>query len=262
MKIVPRLSLALAALGLSAGIALGAGPTVAPADPFVGAAPVAISRWNAQVTPYVWGAGVGGAFTPFTGAPGLAFSTSFSEVLEDLEAAFFISGFARRDRLVFLGDASYVSSAKSGAVPPGLPAEGRLRQSSLTLAGGYRVVEGPGPTFDVLAGLRAWRISAEIDVAGGAVSASPTVSFVDPIIAFRVLAPLSPRWSALFYADAGGFGVGSESTYQVVGTLNYAISDRATVSGGFRTLSVDYRDGGTVLDATLSGPLLGLTFQF
>ncbi len=262
MTLACRISAAAVGLGLSATVALGAGPTEAPPDPIVAPAPVAVSRWTAQVTPYVWGAGVAGTLTPFTGAPSLAFEESFSEVLEDLEAAFFVSGFARRDRLVFFGDASFVSSARSGRVPPGVPAEGKLSQTSLTLAGGYRLVEGPGPTLDLLAGLRWWDISTEIEVAGGAVSASPSVSFVDPIVALRVLAPLSPRWSALVYADVGGFGVGSESTYQVVGTLNYAVSERTTLSGGFRTLSVDYRDGGTVVDATLSGPLVGVTFQF
>ncbi|WP_423211258.1 hypothetical protein [Paracoccus yeei] len=34
------------------------------------------------------------------------------------------------------------------------------------------------------------------------------------------------------------------------------------LSGGFRRLHVDYRSGGTRLDVTMAGPLLGVTWRF
>lgn len=226
------------------------------------AAPAMAQDWRAQVTPYVWASGLGGDVTPFTGAPTLEFDKSFSEVLEDLDAAFFLSAYARKDRFVVLGDLSYSASSKSGLIPPGLPAEGEVRQRSLTLAAGWRAIDNGSLALDVLGGVRAWKIKAEVSVAGGAISRSGEKDFVDPIIALRANYRLAPRWSAIAYIDHGITGMGSDSTTQVVATVNYQMTDRAYVSVGYRRLDVDYRSGGTRVDATMAGPLLGLTWQF
>lgn len=218
--------------------------------------------WVWQVTPYVWATGIDGEITPFTGAPTLSIDSSFSDVLEDLDGAFFLSGYARRDRLVLLGDFSYSASSRDGLVPPGAPASGELKQTSLTLAAGYRVVEEDGLALDLLGGLRHWRIKGSVDVPLAGVSVSPSSSFTDPIIALRANFRIAPQWSGILYADVGGFGVGSESTSQLVATVNYQARDNFFVSGGYRVLNVDYRDGGTTIDATMSGPIFGATWRF
>lgn len=56
--------------------------------------------------------------------------------------------------------------------------------------------------------------------------------------------------------------MGSDSTTQVVATINCQITDRAYVLAGYRRLDVDYRSGGTRVDATMAGPLLGLIGRF
>jgi hypothetical protein len=218
--------------------------------------------WSWQVTPYVWASGIGGEITPFTGAPTVEIDSSFSEVLEDLDAAFFISGFARRDRLVFLGDLSYSKSSKAGLVPPGAPATGELSQTSLTFAAGYRVQDTDGMTVDLLGGVRAWRIRGSVEVPLAGISQSPSLDFVDPIVALRISGPVAERWSATLYADIGGSGVGSERTSQLVATLNYQMRDNFYLSGGYRALSIDYDDDGTVIDMRMSGPLFGATWRF
>jgi hypothetical protein len=218
--------------------------------------------WSWQVTPYVWASGIGGEITPFTGGPTVEVESSFSEILEDLDAAFFVTGFARRDRLVFLGDFSYSKSSKAGVIGGGAPATGELSQTSLTLAAGYRVEDSAAMTVDLLGGLRAWRVRGSVDVPVLGVSASPSLDFVDPILGLRINGAFDDRWSATFYADIGGFGVGSEMTSQVVTTLNYQVRDNLYLSGGYRTLAIDYDDGGTVIDMRMSGPLFGATWRF
>lgn len=218
--------------------------------------------WHGQMTPYVWGAGLAGDITPFTGAPGFSVDKSLSDVLESSTGAFFLSGYARRDRWVVTGDLSLSSSSTDGAVPPGLPATAKLRQRSMTLLGGYRALDRDRVHVDALAGARLWRVEGSLDVAGGAISRSGSHSFADPIMAIRANFTLSPRLSAIFYADYGGFGVGSHQTSQLVTTLNYQVSDQVYLSGGYRQLHVDYRDGGTNIDMTMGGPLLGVTIAF
>ncbi len=222
--------------------------------------------WSAQVSPYVWASGIGGSIRPFTGAPTIEFNESFSEVLENLDAAVFVSGYARRDRFVLLGDFSYVSSSRSGiALVPGVgpaPASGRLRQISATLAGGYRVVSEPGVNVDVLGGLRSWSVRGVVDIAGGALSRSQGLEFTDPILAVRIHIVPASRWSAVLYGDIGGFSVGSKLTAQWLGTANYSFNDRLYLSAGYRHLELDYRDSGARIDVRMSGPLVGATWRF
>jgi hypothetical protein len=222
----------------------------------------AAQDWSGQVTVYGWGAGVTGDFTPFTGAPTLSFDKSLSEVLEDLDGAFFVTGLARRGDLVLLGDLTYTSSSREGLVPPGAPASGEVTIQSLTLAAGKRFDAGGGTAVDVLGGLRAWSLDGSVSVPAAAISLAPEANFVDPILAVRVNSPLADRWSVLSYADIGGFGVGSDLTWQVAVTANYQASDRFFVSVGWRHLYLDYSDGGTVFDGAMSGPVIGATLTF
>jgi opacity protein-like surface antigen len=80
----------------------------------------------------------------------------------------------------------------------------------------------------------------------------------------QVLLGFSQEVEALFRLaiDIGGFSVGSDFTWQTVAAVNYALSDRVSVSAGYRHLTVDYEDGGQLLDIELSGPLVGATLKF
>lgn len=224
-----------------------------------------------QITPYAWATGVGGDIT-VPGAPTISIDKSFSDLIKDLDVAFFVSAYARHGNIVFMGDLSTSSSSRSGVTPsppaPGpLPATGKLRQTSITALVGYRVASSPEATFDILAGARHWRVRGEVDVPPvpglfpGA-SATRSRSFTDPLIAARANFQIAPGWSALLYADVGGFGVGSRSTAQLLGTVNYQVRENAFLSVGYRHLHVDYRDGGTRFDMRMSGPIVGATLRF
>lgn len=217
--------------------------------------------WTGQLTPYVWASGMGGKLTPFTGAPTLDIDRSFGEVLEDVDASFFLSGYARRDRLALLGDLGYSRSSKDGVVPPGIPGEGKLRQRSLTLAAGWRAIEGERVNLDLLVGARNWSVRSEVEVPLAGVSKSPSANFTDPLLVARANIALAPAWSLVTYADVGVFS-GSDTTYQWLATANYAPGERWAFSAGFRQLRVDYRDGGTRVDITLSGPIVGASWRF
>ncbi len=220
------------------------------------------SDWAFQVTPYVWMAGMGGAIRPGAATPSVEMNHSFRDILHVLTAAAFVSGLAKRGRLILLGDLSYSSIAADGELAPGVGASGKERQISLTLTGGYRALDEPGSTVDLLAGVRAWDIKVSAHVPAFGVSATPSISIVDPVLAVRFNKELAPRWSAIMYGDVGGFGVDSKSTWQVVGTVNYKLKDLFYVSAGYRYLSLDYRRNGTLIDIHMAGPLLGLTWQF
>jgi len=218
--------------------------------------------WTGQVTLYGWGAGVGGDFTPFTGAPTLSFDKSLSEVLEDLDAAVFVTGLARRGDFVLFGDLTYSSSSRSGVVPPGIPASGEVTLRSLSLAAGQRFDAGGGTTVDLLGGFRAWSVDGLVSAPVAGVSVAPEQNFVDPIVALRVNAPIADNWSVIGVFDVGGFGVGSEMTWQAAVTANYRATENLFLSVGYRHLYLDYADGGTVFEGAMSGPVIGATWRF
>lgn len=226
----------------------------------LGAGAVSAQEWSSQVTLYGWGASVGGDLTPFTGAPTVSFEKSLSEVLEDLDAAFFATALARRGDLVLFGDLTYTSSSRSGLVPPGIPASGGVAIKSLTLAAGKRFQANADTTIDVMGGARAWKLDGRIS--SPILSVGPSESFVDPILALRVNTQLSDTWSVLSYVDVGGFGAGSDFTWQAAVTANYRVSAGTFLSLGWRHLEVDYTNRGTVFDGSMSGPVAGLTIQF
>lgn len=218
--------------------------------------------WSGQATVYGWGAAVSGDFTPFTGAPTLTFDKSLSEVLADLDTAFFATGLARRGDLVILGDLTYSASSRAGVLPGGVPAAGEVTITSLTFAAGKRFDAGAGGSIDMLAGVRGWRLDGQVSVPLAGVSAAPRREITDPIIAIRANGPLSDRWSVIGYGDVGGFGVGSDLTWQIALTANYRVTDSLFASVGWRQLEIDYSNDGTVFKGAMSGPLFGLTYTF
>lgn len=219
------------------------------------------AEWVGQITPYVWAPSVSGSLTPFTGAPNLSFNRRFSEGRKDVDGAFFLSSFARKNKLVLLADVSSSSSSRKGTIPPGISAKGKLKQRSMTLAAGWRVHQAESWALDMLAGARLWHINTNVSVAGMS-TVSAKKNFTDPILAVRGNIQLAPRWSAIAYLDVGGFGVGSHHSIQTLITANYQINENVFLSAGYRRLEVDYRGSSTKIDWTMQGPLLGLTWRF
>ncbi|TAD74127.1 MAG: hypothetical protein EAY70_11625 [Sphingomonadales bacterium] len=217
---------------------------------------------NVQITVYGWLAGATGDFRPFAGAPTLEFDNSFGEVLGDLDAAVFVSGQFRRNRFVAVADVSYAALSREGRVPPGIPASGEVSQLAISALAGARVEDSEGLTVDLLAGARLWDLDGQVDVPLAGVALAPGKTFIDPLVAARINAAVAPRLSALLQADIGGFGIGSDFTYQVVATLNYRASDRFFLSAGWRHLHLDYRDRGTLFEGSQTGPIIGVTHKF
>jgi hypothetical protein len=221
-----------------------------------------------QITPYVWASGFGGTLRPLPGSPTFRVSRSFGELLEDVDLAFFVSGLARTGRFVVVADLSHNSGSKEGLVPtpipgvPVVPAEGRLKQTSATLLGGVRAVNRSDVTVDLLAGVRAFWLRTSIEAPALGVQRSPTVSFVDPVVAARINARIADGWSVIVYGDFGGLGAGSDFTAQAAATVNARVTPRLWLSGGYRFLMVDYETSRSRADLHMGGPTFGATFTF
>lgn len=117
------------------------------------------------------------------------------------------------------------------------------------------------PSFDALAGVRYVSIDLKVDP-GPLPTLSRDKDWADPFIGGRFQLGLSERWLLSLRGDIGGFGVGSDLTWNVTALLGYRLSKRTTLAIGYRHLDIDYANGNFEFDAQFSGPYLGLSFRF
>ena len=133
---------------------------------------------------------------------------------------------------------------------------------------GYRVYQQGLSAFDVMAGIYYVKIDLEADINSttlGDITVDRDVNFTDPMIGLRGYHGFNKKFGLGATVKVGGFGVGSESHYDVSANLVYHINDMFAVSGGYRVWSWEYEDSGATvskLEQTLSGPFLGLQIMF
>lgn len=142
-------------------------------------------------------------------------------------------------------------------------------QLTVELGAAYAVWSQGGATVDVLAGGRYWRQSTDVYVdlgSGLALDRSATVDWVDPFIGARLIQPVAPGQSILVRGDVGGFGAGSDFSWQALATYNMKLCETGgtVIDGyfGYRALAVDYSEGSYELDVVQHGPVMGLTMNF
>jgi hypothetical protein len=86
-----------------------------------------------------------------------------------------------------------------------------------------------------------------------------------PLVGVNMIVELAKHWAVRAEADIGGFGVGSDLTWNAQAFLTYGSTVAgydAFASAGYRALYWDYKDGGFEWDVTMSGPLLGAGVRF
>jgi len=234
------------------------------------------SGWTFDFTPYIWGVAMSGDVQG--GAlPAINIDMSFSDILDNLDAGLLGAFEARKGRWGLLFDAIYMklegsgTASRTGPGPIGATAtasaELDVTQKMFAAAVAYRAVEGSAP-IDIIGGLRYSKIEADAAIDGsffaqaGSVARSADKSWVDPYIGVRALYPVANHWTLVSYADIGGFGVGSEFTWQALVGMNYEFSKTFAAKFGYRYLSVDYDKDGFIYDMANSGLYFGLGIRF
>lgn len=84
----------------------------------------------------------------------------------------------------------------------------------------------------------------------------------DPYVGLAGRYNLSPAAYLMARADVGGFGLGSQLTWQAYGAVGYQFTRRIYGEAGYRALYVDYRRAGFVYDVYTKGAQItvGVTF--
>lgn len=227
-------------------------------------APAQAGEVTHHFTPYVWGAGLSGV----VGAGGVTadVDASFSDILSNLEAGIMADYRAHWDDWLFIADAMYVDLGGEGSGPGELV---RVRVDVEQTVAAFQVGRKLAPGVAVIAGVRYVDISSEARSAGplgGTFVFRAGDDWVDPLVGVIASTALGKNASAAVRADVGGFGVGSDLAWQVVGSFSYRVSPHVALVAAYRHLDLDYDSGSGSnrfrFDAAMSGPALGATFQW
>ena len=102
-----------------------------------------------------------------------------------------------------------------------------------------------------------------------AIARSGDLEWVDPVVGARIRHQIAPGRELTLIGDVGGFGAGSEFSWQAVATYGFDVncfgSPLHTVIG-YRALAVDFSEDGrfgkNALDVVQHGPVMGVTFNW
>ena len=143
----------------------------------------------------------------------------------------------------------------------GLNTKATVTQQLYAVAGAYRVNEGPH-VVDVIGGLRYNSVKWDVESTVQALNFKETKDWLDPYIGVRVQHPLGDRLTVEGYADVGGFGVGSDLSWQASAGINYSFTPSMTGKFGYRHVDNDYSEDGFTYDMASSGIYAGLGIRW
>ena len=260
--------------------------------------------WQFRVTPYAWAPSVNGDVTVrgqtadidmsfwdlFDSGSSGAQLDSLAALMGYVEARkgpWGIYGDVVWGKFDFSGDAvtqrNPIADLKvSARAKAGLDYEITMVESGVT----YEVARWAGArstALDLLGGARYWNQELDLSLAvdgsvdlgklgldrsgSRAVARSGKLDWVDPFVGFRLRHELAPGSELQFLGDIGGFGVGSDLTWQLFAGYGFDFW-QSNLHGviGYRALAVDYtqNDAGfkNNLDLILHGPVVGLSFRW
>lgn len=225
------------------------------------------NEWQFAIAPYVWLAGMDGSLTIGGHEEGDG-SVDFDNIIDSLEFAFMGHFDMRNEHWVISSDLLFLDLGGSRDYTEGDDTLGTVSTgfdaTLFEVVGGYRVT----PAVTLLAGARlvdmGMSISWEGTLEDRRLDASKT--FVDPLVGLHVFAPLSQKWWFGFRGDVGGFGVGSELTWQAYADIGFRVSHVVSVLAGYHVIDMDYESATDVvpveLDIQVSGPQIAIAFTF
>lgn len=206
--------------------------------------------------PYLWTAGLDGDLG--IGTTAVPVDLSFSDLAEFVDIGGAAVFEARADRWSYMVDAFFIRLAEIREKGP-FTVDVEVETTILEVAVAYRYGE-PG-SFEVLGGARYMDLSTDFDLTPGPDLDSKD-DWVDPFLGGRIRIPLGVDWNLQLRGDIGGFGIGSDLTWNALAALGWDVSNTVSLAAAYRVLDTDFDDDGFLYDIAMSGFGLGFVFRF
>jgi hypothetical protein len=223
------------------------------------------NKWSFDASLYGLAAGMSG--TVGVGPVNAGVDFGFDKVWDSLEFAMMGKVRVGYDRWALTTDVIYMGL---GASRKGVSVDMDQWMVEPTIS--YRVSK----YFEPFAGVRYNNLSAEIrgpnlqrpgpGLLDGPGVRTGTQDWWDPIVGANLRLPLGKGFSLNLRGDIGGFGVGSDLTWQVFPYVGWQFAKWGSLQAGYRWMSMDYETGSGAsrfkYDMLIQGPQIGLTFHF
>jgi hypothetical protein len=230
--------------------------------------------WTFNLTPfYLWAVSMDGDVT--LGSNTGDFGADFGDIIDKLEAAFIVNFQGLyQNRWGFIFDYNYMGFSDSGTIPAsiaGMPVS--ISQDAdidvhLVELDGFCRLTHEKHDFDFKFGFRYTSFDPEIKIGPQQRTLGEKQSWVDPLVGMRWMWHFADRWTLIVNGDIGGFGIGTDFSWQAGALLNWQPFKHVSFVAGYRALYQDYDDDtlGTPsffdMEATYHGPLLGVSFSW
>lgn len=228
-------------------------------------------EWKQTVVMYGMGAALDGESQ--IGPLKVPVDLSISDVFDALEMGAMAAYRADNGTWSVTGDVTYMGLGGHSKGERGL-VRGDLDIDQATFMGtvGRRVSDH----VELLFSLAYFDLSADVVVKSTAPGtgqvttrkASTDASWVDPMVGVHYDWPFREDWKLNLRGDVGGFGVGSDLSYQLLATAQWQSKGGLGAAFGYRLIAFDYEDGNSGaagyerFDLTEQGPVVGLTYTF
>jgi len=226
------------------------------------------SAWEFRLIPYAWLVALDTKTTVRNHTANM--NIPFSDILRNMDLAGQVHFEAQKGKWGFFIDPTYLKLSQDGTLRDGRDTKLQIEQWLVELGGMYQLgkwsLDGKGKrsiTVDALGGGRYWYLSADLDI-GSNINPSQKTQWVDPFIGASFKADITERLLFNLRGDVGGFGIGSDFSWNVLGVFGYRFTKDITGLLGYRALYVDYKAGTSSIryNMTIHGPTMGLSFSF
>jgi len=231
---------------------------------------VAKKKWSWTVQPYLMFPVMDGDIG-IANLPDAGIHASASDIFSHLKFGAMLYAEAANDRWAITSDIIFMDLEEDTEGKRGiLSGEAGMKQFVWEIAGLRRLtawLEG-GIGFRLVNLQSDLTMQVDATVPGGAGPRSGSVSetWVDPVIIGRIKFPSKTKWSFQLRGDLGGFGVGSDFTWQGQADVGYSFSKLFKLSLGYRFIGIDYEKGDGSerfkYDVDTYGPVLRFGFHF
>lgn len=234
--------------GVVAAIVAGSATTAAGQPP-------RDDTWNVFVAPYLMGAAMSGA-TTVRGVE-VDVDMSASDIFSNLQFGAMGVIVARKGDWGFGSDVIWMALGTTVR-----DTNVDFNQGAFAFYGLRRLSAAADVTF----GLRVNTLQGELTFKGPDVTRNQDQTWVDPIAGVTLRTPAGRPVQVRLYSEIGGFGAGSDFTWQIFPTASIRLSSKASLELGYRWLDVDYTtgEGNTEFryDVLTQGPVFGFGFRF
>ena len=200
------------------------------------------NRWNFVIEPYIMFPNMDGTTGVGDMLPPVDVNANVGDILGNLKFGAMLYAEASNDIWTISSDLIYMKLGEdidTGEVITG--GDVTMQQFVWEVAGLRRVL----PWLDAGVALRLVSLDMEIDVQSvlGNLNASTDETWVDPVIVARTQGMINDKWIYKVRGDFGGFGIGSDFTWQLHADFGYRFSKLFYTTLGYRIIGIDYDNG-------------------